>query len=96
MGGKGLGIAPQRAVPDIAPRPILFIHGDKDRTIPVEHARRLRAVSRNPADEPWTLPGRGRGEGVRLQGKGCLHREPSPMGEAFLKKVTAWMDGSLR
>lgn len=26
-------ISPERAVPDIAPRPILFIHGDEDRTI---------------------------------------------------------------
>ena len=89
-------IPPERAVPDIAPRPILFIHGEKDHTIPVEQARRLRAVSRNPADELWILPGRGHGEGVRLKEKGCIRKEASPMRKAFLKKITAFFDGSLR
>ena len=88
-------IAPERAVPEIAPRPILFIHGEKDRTIPVEHAHRLKAASRNPADELWILP-LGHTEGVRRHGKECVHGEPSPMREAFLKKVTAFFDGSLR
>lgn len=89
-------IPPERAVPDIAPRPILFIHGEKDRTIPVEHVRRLEAASRNPADDLWILDGLGHTEGVRRHGKECVHGEPSPMREAYLKKVTAFFDGSLR
>ncbi len=88
-------IPPERAVPEIAPRPILFIHGKKDRTIPVEHVHRLKAASRNPADKLWTHP-LGHTEGVRRHGKECKHAEPSPMREAYLKKVTAFFDHSLR
>ncbi len=89
-------IPPERAVPDIAPRPILFIHGEEDRTIPVEHAYRLKAASQNPAGELWILRGLGHTEGVRRHGKGCKHGEPSPMRAAYLKKVTAFFDHSLR
>ena len=89
-------ISPERAVPDIAPRPILFIHGEKDRTIPVEHAHRLKAASQNPADELWILRGVGHTEGIHRHGKGCVHGEPSPMRKAYLKKVTAFFDRSLR
>ena len=62
-------IPPERAVPSIAPRSILFIHGREDRTIPVGHAYRLKAASENPTDELWLLPG-GHTEGVRLLGNG--------------------------
>ena len=50
-------IAPEKALSAIAPRPILFIHGTADTRIPVEHAYRLKAASRNPADELWIVPG---------------------------------------
>ncbi len=50
-------MAPEKALPAIAPRPILFIHGTADTRIPVEHAYRLKAASRNPADELWIVPG---------------------------------------
>ena len=56
----GLDLAampPELAVPQIAPRPILFIHGTADTRIPVDHAYRLKAASRNPADELWIVPG---------------------------------------
>ncbi len=89
-------IPPERAVPQIAPRPILFIHGSEDRTIPVKHALRLKAASQNPADELWILRGLGHTEGMRRHGKGCVHGEPSPMREAYLKKVTAFFERSLR
>ena len=49
-------IAPEMAVPHIAPRPILFIHGTADQRIPVEHAYRLRAAARGPDDELWLVP----------------------------------------
>ena len=87
-------IPPERAVPAIEPRPILFIHGREDRTIPVGHAYRLKAASGNPTDELWLLPG-GHTEGVRLVGKPCEAREPSPTREAYLKKVTAFFDRAL-
>ncbi len=71
-------IAPERAVPDIAPRPILFIHGGEDPVIPIEHAYRLRAASRNPSDELWVLPLTVHDSGVRLPGKACETKEVSP------------------
>jgi fermentation-respiration switch protein FrsA (DUF1100 family) len=50
-------IPPEKAVARIAPRPILFIHGDADTRIPVEHSRRLLAAAQNPAAELWVVPG---------------------------------------
>lgn len=85
-------IQPERAVPTIAPRPILFIHGSKDQVIPVEHSRRLIVASNNPANELWIHPGMGHTEGVRLLGEPCKEREPSPFREEYLKKVTEFFD----
>jgi uncharacterized protein len=50
-------IQPVKYVPQIAPRPVLFIHGEKDETIPVDHAYRLLQASRNPLNEVWIAPG---------------------------------------
>lgn len=86
-------IPPERAVPTIAPRPILFIHGSDDPTIPVEHAYRLKAASKNPADKLWILEGYGHTEGVRL---GDEQIEVSPIREEFLTRVTEFFDRSLR
>lgn len=86
-------ILPERAVPDIAPRPILFIHGSDDPTIPVEHAYRLKAASKNPVDELWVLEGYGHTEGVRL---GDEQIDVSPLREEFLRKVTEFFVRSLR
>ena len=47
----------EKALARIAPRPILFIHGDADTRIPVAHGYRLKAASRNPVDELWVVPG---------------------------------------
>ncbi len=89
-------ITPERAVPNIASRPILFIHGSEDERIPVEHAHRLNAASNNADAELWILDGLRHGDGVRLQGKGCERPEVSPMRAAFLRRVTAFFDHSLR
>jgi pimeloyl-ACP methyl ester carboxylesterase len=50
-------IRPVEVVAKIAPRPILFIHGEADDMIPVEHARRLLEASQNPANILWIVPG---------------------------------------
>ena len=89
-------ITPERAVPEIAPRPILFIHGKEDDVIPVKNAHRLKAASENPADELWLLPGRKHTEGVRLMAPPCEPREPSPIREVYLSKAVAFFDRSLR
>jgi uncharacterized protein len=52
-------IPPEKAVAHIAPRPILFIHGDADTRISPEHSRRLFAAAHNPAAELWIVPGAG-------------------------------------
>ena len=86
-------IAPEHAVPDISPRPILFIHGGEDPITPVQHAQRLRAASKNPNDELWILPGLGHTEGVRM---GPQQKTISPMREEYLAKVCAFFEGSLK
>ena len=50
-------VKPYEAVPEIAPRPILFIHGALDDFVPIDHAYRLYEASDNPADELWIVPG---------------------------------------
>ncbi len=89
-------IPPVRAVPQIAPRPILFIHGSEDQRIPVKHVRRLKAASKNTADELWILDGFGHGEGVRIGKPPKCLGEPSPMRETYLRRVTSFFDRSLK
>jgi uncharacterized protein len=50
-------IRPIEAVPSIDPRPVFIIHGEKDKTIPVSHARRLRDASQSAGSLLWTAPG---------------------------------------
>ena len=50
-------VKPFESVPEIAPRPILFIHGEDDDFVPLDHAHRLYEASRNPADTLWIVPG---------------------------------------
>jgi dipeptidyl aminopeptidase/acylaminoacyl peptidase len=49
-------IRPIDCVPEITPRPIFFIHGEDDDTIPVEHADRLYQAADNPSDRLWIVP----------------------------------------
>lgn len=57
MGVDLADIAPLKALAQIAPRPILFTHGEGDSRIPFEHSQRLKAASQNPNDELWLVPG---------------------------------------
>jgi fermentation-respiration switch protein FrsA (DUF1100 family) len=50
-------VKPVENVPAIAPRPILFIHGDEDDFVPLDHAYRLYEASQNPDDRLWIVPG---------------------------------------
>jgi fermentation-respiration switch protein FrsA (DUF1100 family) len=77
-------IPPLRAVPLIAPRPILFIHGGADTRIPIDHSRRLRAASRNPTDGLWEIPEAGHARGFSVR--------PAE----FTARVTTFFDSALK
>jgi fermentation-respiration switch protein FrsA (DUF1100 family) len=49
-------IKPLQAVNKIAPRPIFFIHGEADRRVPVENARRLYQANNNHSNVLWIVP----------------------------------------
>ncbi|MBM2809681.1 MAG: Dipeptidyl aminopeptidase/acylaminoacyl-peptidase-like protein [Chloroflexi bacterium] len=51
------GIPPLLAVSQIAPRPILFIHGEADARIPYQNSERLIAAANNPINELWIVKG---------------------------------------
>lgn len=55
-GYRGRDVAPLRVVSQLAPRPLLLIHGCDDEMIPVSHAHRLYAAAREPK-ELWLAPG---------------------------------------
>ena len=76
-------IRPIAVVADIAPRPVFFIHGDADETIPVAHAGRLYQAADNPADELWTVPGAGHTQ--------AYNTRP----QEYLQRVTAFFNASL-
>jgi uncharacterized protein len=83
--GLDLGvIPPELAVPRIALRPILFIHGTADQRIPVDNAYRLKAAARGPADELWVVPGAGH----------VLSFEREP--DTYAGKVLGFYDHALR
>jgi fermentation-respiration switch protein FrsA (DUF1100 family) len=77
-------VKPADAVPRIAPRPIFFIHGELDETVPLEHAYRLHQVSQNKGNQLWVVPEVGH---VRAY---TTHPEE------YIAKVTAFFDSVLR
>jgi fermentation-respiration switch protein FrsA (DUF1100 family) len=50
-------VRPIKEVQRIAPRPILFIHGAADRTIPPAESIELHRASGNPINSIWLVPG---------------------------------------
>lgn len=55
-GYRGRDVAPLRMIDQLAPRPLLLIHGADDEKIPVSHAYRLYEAARDPK-ELWIAPG---------------------------------------
>jgi len=51
-------VAPRSVIGQISPRPVLLIHGDADRIIPVDHSRYLYIAAKKPKDI-LVLPGVG-------------------------------------
>jgi dipeptidyl aminopeptidase/acylaminoacyl peptidase len=52
-------ISPLRAMPYLVDTPVLFVHGEEDAHVPVEHTLNLAAASLNALDEIWRVPGVG-------------------------------------
>jgi len=77
-------IKPVELVSKIAPRPVLFIHGELDEIVPLEHAYRLQQASENPQNQLWVVPD---AEHVR-----AYVMQP----EEYMKKITAFFDEVLR
>ncbi len=50
--------SPSRVVMDIAPIPLLIIHGDQDSIVPLHHGQRLFELAREPK-QLWIIPGGG-------------------------------------
>ena len=82
-------IPPEKAVARIAPRPILFIHGDADTRIPPEHSRRLLAAAHNPAAELWIVPGAGHVQSFATEPDAYAARVLSVFGRALDVRPTS-------
>ncbi|HYA39026.1 MAG TPA: alpha/beta fold hydrolase [Candidatus Methylomirabilis sp.] len=58
--------SPAAAVAQISPIPLLIIHGDRDPIVPVEHAKRLFELAREPK-QLWIVPGGGHIQAFQYQ-----------------------------
>lgn len=73
-------VRPIKVVGRLAPRPILFIHGENDHVVPPEEAEALFRASNNPANQLWLVPGAGH---IR-----CYSSHP----EEYVAKVAAFLE----
>ncbi|HUT97279.1 MAG TPA: alpha/beta hydrolase [Dehalococcoidales bacterium] len=77
-------VKPVEVVGDIAPRPIFFIQGELDDTVPVAHAYSLLEASNNPLNELWVVPDVNHVEAYMTYP------------EEYMERVTAFFDDALR
>ncbi|KIE25136.1 hydrolase [Streptomyces sp. MUSC 125] len=68
-------LSPVAAVPQIAPAPLLIVHGDRDAYFPLDHPRML-AEAAGDHGELWVEPGMGHAEHAA--------------GDALLSRIGAW------
>ena len=71
------------AVAKIVPRPIFFVHGDKDTIVPVQMSRELYAAAQDPK-ELWIVPGANHLE--------CQKRAP----QEYVARITQFFAKNLR
>ncbi len=76
-------VRPVESIHEIAPRPIFFIHGEMDDTVPVGHAYSLQQASQNPENRLWVVSGAGH---VR-----AYFTQP----EEYIDRITVFFDGVL-
>ncbi len=77
-------IRPDAVVAEIAPRPVLFIHGEADTTIPVAESYKLFQAAGNTLDQLWVVPGAGHAREYKT--------DPSD----YIEKVTDFFDASFK
>src|SRR5262249_23531995 len=63
---------PKEVIGQIAPRPMLLIHGQDDRLVPVVHAWTLKAAL--PAADLWIIPGAHHVGGIKVDPDGFMRR----------------------
>jgi len=68
---------------DITPRPVFFIHGELDDTVPVNHAHGLQQASQNPKNQLWVVPEAGHVKAY------ATHPEE------YMDKITSFFDEAL-
>jgi pimeloyl-ACP methyl ester carboxylesterase len=56
VGGDLRALEPARVISLVEPVPVLLVHGERDRTVPVRDGRRLAALG-GPSVEQWIVPG---------------------------------------
>lgn len=76
-------LSPLRVVARIAPRPILFIHGEADLAIPAEGAKALFAAAAEPK-QLWLVPG--------AQHADAFYRQP----QVYTQRVLEFFDRGFR
>jgi fermentation-respiration switch protein FrsA (DUF1100 family) len=77
-------IRPVDSVAKIKSQPILFIHGEADKTISVSHAYRLFNAAQNPLDQLWIVSGAGHTQAFKTQP------------EEYINKITEFFDLALK
>lgn len=83
------GLSPEPVVSQIAPVPLLLMHGDRDATIPFHHSERLYRRAREPR-LLWRLEGAGHTEAL-----GRYRPRVQPRLEAFLEYALSGDAGRL-
>lgn len=74
------GLSARRAVMSGVTQPVLYIHGEDDRRVPVSHTLNLAAISLNPRDTVWTVSAVGH----------CATYVQQP--EVYLRRCLAFVD----
>jgi len=76
-------VRPVDSVPEVESRPVFFIHGKLDETVPFEHAYRLQQASQHPQSQLWVVADAGH---VRSY---VTHPEE------YMNRITIFFDGFL-
>lgn len=79
-------LAPEKVVGSIAPRPILFMHGDEDTAIPCGASEAMYALAGEPR-ELWLIAGAGHAKGHATVGKEYEERVIAFFGQHLLART---------